>query len=108
MRAPSAASSEKGTRNLSDATSHSAWRMLARLRRKKSVAAPIASANRLDCQRWFASSASDALIIFAGLLQRVASLFHVLQRELPGLDQVRHEWRRATAEESEQLIHHRA
>ena len=48
---PIAISAAKGTRNLTDAASHSACRTAAAFLRNASVISPIAAANRVDCQR---------------------------------------------------------
>src|SRR6185437_145177 len=56
--APNAANAPKGTRNFSEAASHTQYRTVAWCRRSVHANPAAASANAVDCHRWFSRLAA--------------------------------------------------
>src|SRR5690606_30578028 len=110
-RSPSAVRSENGTRNLTDAASQSPYRIRAESSFSTRTTSATATANSVDCQRWFTKLAIIALLLLvglAGLLERAARFLDVVQRQPSRLDQVGDQRLRAAAEEAEELVDDRA
>src|ERR1035441_5486350 len=87
---PTAASAENGTRNLTEAASHSQYRARAWLALRAKASSTATAANPVDCHRWLAanSSVGIALSFLRQLAEGLARLIHVVQGELAGLNQI--------------------
>src|SRR5688572_4940696 len=83
-RSTSAISSVNGMKNLTEAVNQSQYRTLAWFFRHINVSSPTATANRVDCHRWLASS----LVISASFPRSAGALIRLRRRHVVDDDHV--------------------
>src|ERR1035438_3768110 len=112
-RLPMAASTENGTRNLTEAAIHSQYRARAWLALSAKASSTATAANPVDCHKWLAAkrpkeAANSGVGIASSFLRQLAEglarFLHIFQSELAGIDQVRHDGLGPAAEEAQQVI----